>query len=307
MPTQDDVKHDLRYICIHNHGFVGLVDTMGSDEAVEEAARVSYGGGTRKISDTRNLIRYLVSHHHTSPLEMCEVKFHIKLPIFVMRQLVRHRTANLNEYSARYSEMPDEFYIPQDDYICSQSKTNKQGRGNAIPGLVRMESQSEMKGLADDAYFRYQAMIDQGITRETARMVLPVSVYTECYWKIDLKNFFGFLKLRCDSHAQQEIQDFAWAMRKLAAPKFPILFEAWNDYIWEAQTFSMMEQTLMWQILNGIPWDKAVADTPPRLKMGKRELAEFRIRLNEMWPDVESWMKIHTAMKEELLKTEKEN
>ena len=305
MPTQDDVRNDDRYIPIHNHGFVGLVETMGSDESVEEAARVSYGGGTRKVSDTRNLIRYLVRHHHTSPLEMCEVKFHIKLPIFVMRQLVRHRTASLNEYSGRYSEMVDEFYIPEEDYIQKQDTTNKQGSsGDFSSQEARIIAGTIEDGNAQ-AYDRYMKLLDpvgqDGLSRETSRIILPVSNYTECYWKIDLKNFMGFLKLRCDNHAQKEIQDFANAMRKLAEPHFPILFEAWNDYIWKAQTFSIMEQNLMWQILNGISWKDAVKQMPPELKMGKRELLEFRIRLDKMWPDIEVWMRIHTEMKKQLL------
>ena len=208
---------------IHKHGFVRLIDVMGDDSSIADAARVSYGTGTRSVSDNRNLIRYLVRHKHTSPLEMVEVKFHLKLPIFVMRQLVRHRTASLNEYSGRYSIMSDDCYVPELDYIQPQSKTNNQGRGD--------------DGLSDGWKTRYQQTIDDirykclvaydflignksighgGLTRELARTVLPVSNYTECYWKIDLHNFFHFCKLRMDDHAQQEIQDYAKAMYELS-------------------------------------------------------------------------------------------
>jgi thymidylate synthase (FAD) len=296
MPTQDDVRDDDRYVLLHDHGFVGLVETMGSDEAVEQSARISYGSGTRKKSDTRNLLRYLVRNHHTSPLEMCEVKFHIKLPIFVMRQLVRHRTASLNEYSGRYSEMSDDFYMPKVDYLSPQSNTNKQGRDDdeEFSGVEQSTMLHHMRTARNVSKFSYRNLLDMNLSRELARTILPVSNYTECYWKIDLKNFMGFLKLRCDDHAQREIRDFAWAMHKLAKPHFPILFEAWNDYIWEAKTFSIMELTLMgYMMLNGNDWDGAVADLPPRLEMSKRELNDLRKKLDDTWPDFELCLSVN--------------
>ena len=306
MPTQDDVRNDERYKLIHNHGFVGLVETMGSDQSVEEAARVSYGKGTRKVGETRSLIRYLVSHRHTSPLEMCEVKFHIKLPIFVMRQLVRHRTASLNEYSGRYSEMVDEFYVPAVEDIKPQSTKNKQGRdglfveGAVCPaeggphyvteGFIKNRIQYANK----ESYEAYKELLDEkNLARELARTVLPVANYTECYWKIDLKNFMHFLSLRLDEHAQKEIRDFAWAMFHLAEPHFPLIFEAWMDYSFRAVTLSVMEQTLLgYMIIGEDDWDEAVANLPKGLQMGKRELEEFRNKLDAMWPSAEMFLMV---------------
>ncbi len=179
-------------IKVHEHGFVKLLDVMGNDEEVENAARISYGEGTRKVSQTRNLIRYLMRHKHTSPFEMCEVKFHIKLPIFVMRQLVRHRTANLNEYSGRYSVMSDDFYFPKGKNLKPQSSTNKQGREDRAlqnPGEIEFE----MYRVFDGATTAYKNLIGWDLSRELSRIVLPVSNYTEVIWKIDLRNFSIFI------------------------------------------------------------------------------------------------------------------
>lgn len=292
MPTQDDVRGDDRYIRLHKHGFVGLVETMGSDESVEEAARVSYGKGTRKRGDTRTLLRYLIKNHHTSPIEMCEVKFHIKLPIFVMRQLVRHRTASLNEYSGRYSEMSDEFYVPPALDLVKQSKSNKQGRDedDLLPEVEQSIVLSDVRAVQEHSLSNYKKFLERGLTRELARIVLPVSNYTECYWKIDLKNFMGFLKLRCDSHAQKEIRDYAWAMHELSKPHFPILFEAWHDYQFESVTFSTTEQ----QVLSGMIFSKLTVEesiaqlvirsyrTPKKFEMTKREISDFKHKLNNL-------------------------
>ena len=177
---------------LHEHGVVNLIDVMGSDEDVKHAARISYGEGTRKVSQTRNLIRYLMRHKHTSPFEMCEVKFHLKLPIFVMRQLVRHRTANLNEYSGRYSEMSNEFYLPQGDYLQKQSKTNNQGRGEDHPKKGAL--QFEFNRIYDNAMMAYQTLLEEDLAKEISRAVLPVANYTECIWKVDLHNFFHFVR-----------------------------------------------------------------------------------------------------------------
>ena len=255
---------------VHQHGFVRLLEVMGDDEEVVNAARISYGKGTKKFSETRNLIRYLMRHKHTSPFEMCEVKFHLKLPIFIMRQLVRHRTANINEYSGRYSEMSDEFYIPEDDYIQKQSKTNNQGRGEESEekGLVKFE----MNRSADGAYHAYQHMLNYDIARELARTVLPVSNYTECIWKIDLHNFFHMVQLRSDSHAQKEIQDFSNAMYSLVEPHFPICCEAFEDYVVNARTFSAEEMKIIKDQLDG-SW------TMDKYNLSKREREEFLWKL----------------------------
>ena len=235
---------------VHQLGFVKLLDVMGSDEEVENAAIISYGKGTRKVSQTRNLIRYLIRHKHTSPLEMCEVKFHIKLPIFIMRQLVRHRMANLNEYSGRYSVMSDEFYLPEADYLQKQSSTNNQGRGEKHPSTGLL--QFEFNRIYDGAQIAYENLLNFELTKELARAVLPVANYTECIWKIDLHNFFHFVKLRADKHAQREIQDYANAMYELVKPKFPLCCEAFEDYDRDAVTFSRQEMDIIKDNLNNI-------------------------------------------------------
>jgi thymidylate synthase (FAD) len=247
---------------VHKHGYVKLLEVMGNDEEVENAARISYGQGTRKTSQTRNLIRYLMRHKHTSPFEMCEVKFHLKLPIFIMRQLVRHRTANINEYSGRYSIMSDEFYLPAEADVNVQSDQNNQGRGKLLDEDNKMLVLGRMVAITDQAKECYRQIVDPtpldgfyegfpGIARELARTVLPVSNYTECIWKIDLHNFFHFSKLRMDSHAQKEIRDYADAMYTLVKPLFPICCEAFEDYVQNAKTFSAKEMKIIRENLNG--------------------------------------------------------
>ena len=248
--TIDEGGEPHEKIQVHEHGFVKLLDIMGNDEEVENAARISYGEGTRKTSQTRNLIRYLMRHKHTSPFEMCEVKFHLKLPIFVMRQLVRHRTANLNEYSGRYSVMSDDFYFPKGKELKPQSTSNKQGREDGElrnPG----EIQFEIFRIFDGAKNAYHNLLDWDLSRELARIVLPVANYTEVIWKIDLHNFFHFYRLRGDDHAQDEIQHFADAMWQLVEPHFPICCEAFTDYVLEAKTFSKKEMAIIKDNLNG--------------------------------------------------------
>ena len=233
-----------------DHGFVKLLDTMGNDEEVENAARISYGEGTRKVSQTRNLIRYLMRHRHTSPFEMCEVKFHIKLPIFIMRQLVRHRTANLNEYSGRYSVMSDDFYFPKGSSLKPQSTTNKQGREDGkLPNPGEIEF--EIFRVFDGATTAYKNLLDWNLSRELSRIVLPVSNYTEVIWKIDLNNFFKFYQLRSDSHSQEEIQHYANAMWNLVEPHFPLCCEAFSDYGLNAKTFSKQEMDIIKDNLDG--------------------------------------------------------
>ncbi len=267
---------------VHQLGFVKLLDVMGSDEEVENAARISYGKGTRKVSQTRNLIRYLIRHKHTSPLEMCEVKFHIKLPIFIMRQLVRHRMANLNEYSGRYSVMSDEFYLPEADYLQKQSSTNNQGRGEKHPSTGLL--QFEFNRMYDGAQIAYENLLNFELTKELARAVLPVANYTECIWKIDLHNFFHFVKLRADKHAQREIQDYANAMYELVKPKFPLCCEAFEDYNRDAVTFSKQEMDVIRELLEYTDTKAALAGMSIKAgtlehQLGKRERIEFLEKL----------------------------
>ena len=235
---------------IHEHGFVRLVDTMGSDGDIADAARVSYGKGTRAVSDNRNLIRYLIRHKHTSPIEMASVKFHLKLPIFIMRQLIRHRTASVNEYSGRYSVMSDDFYVPEVEYIKPQSQTNKQGSDGELSDSWKDKYKQIIEDITLRTSIAYKALVEPGygplgLSRELSRIVLPVSNYTECYWKIDLHNFFHFCRLRMDSHAQQEIQDYAVAMYELVKPHFPIAVEAFEDYSLGSKSFSRMEMNVL--------------------------------------------------------------
>lgn len=224
-----------------DQGFLYLVDYMGNDEAIEQAARVSYGAGTRQVQETRGLIRYLLRHQHTTPFEMIEVKFHAKMPIFVARQWIRHRTANVNEMSARYSVLPDEFYVPEDEVIQLQSTDNKQGRGEQADEETRRDVRRFLKMDAHQAYEHYTEMIEAGAARELARANLPVSIYTEWYWKIDLHNLMHFLKLRLDSHAQYEIRVFGEAMAQIVGESFPLAWEAFEDYVLYSERFSRQE------------------------------------------------------------------
>ena len=281
-----DFATDKNYIPVLDHGFVGLVDHMGSDAAITQAARVSYGAGTKQVQDDRNLIRYLMRHEHTTPFEMCEVKFHLKLPIFVMRQLVRHRTASLNEYSARYSVITDEFYIPDAKNLKPQSRTNRQGRAGELDSITTSHTRDDMRQAWDYTYELYERFIDDfGLARETARQILPVGGYTECYWKANLKNFLHMARLRMDSHAQWEIQEFARAMYALVRPLFPEACEAFEDYQQNAVKLTVQEQVLLKRIINRERWfdieqdfrdDKGIANA---FGMSQREVAEFRQKL----------------------------
>ncbi len=268
-------------IKVHEHGFVKLLDVMGNDEEVENAARISYGEGTRKTSQTRNLIRYLMRHKHTSPFEMCEIKFHIKLPIFVMRQLVRHRTANLNEYSGRYSVMSDDFYFPKGESLKPQSSTNRQGREEGELGNPG-EIEFEMYRIFDGAKTAYHNLLDWDLSRELARIVLPVSNYTEVIWKIDLHNFFHIVNLRAEKHAQQEIQDYANAMYHLVYPHFPLCCEAFEHYVRNAVTFSEQEMDVIKSLLEYADTKAAMAGCMADYEgwhLGKRETEEFLEKL----------------------------
>ena len=226
-------------------GFVRLVDSMGGDDAIVQAARVSYGKGTSKVSQDRGLIRYLMRHRHTTPFEMVEFKFHCKMPIFVARQWVRHRTANINEYSLRYSEARDEFYYPDPDHIEFQSALNKQGRGGEVPVELKQKVQDYFKEISERSFAIYSELNEAGVARELARSVLPVNLYTEWYWKNDLHNLLHFIGLRSDSHAQYEIRVFSDAMAESVKAVAPFAWEAYQDYVVKGMRFSRIEQSLL--------------------------------------------------------------
>lgn len=223
-----------------DHGFIRVVDYMGNDSAVVQAARCSYGDGTKTVSEDRGLIRYLIKNRHTSPLEMCEIKLHVKLPIFVARQWIRHRTANVNELSARYSVLKDEFYIPETFHM--QSTDNKQGSGDELSEDSSNCIKDIMKESSDKSYSLYKTLLeDLDVSREIARTILPVSTYTEWYWKIDLHNLLHFLKLRCDKHAQKEIRVYADIILSIVKTWCPIIYEAFEEFVLNTQTLSYIE------------------------------------------------------------------
>ncbi|MGR3495367.1 FAD-dependent thymidylate synthase [Citreimonas sp.] len=235
-------KHLYHAAPVLDHGFVRVVDYMGDDNAICQAARVSYGRGTKSVSNDEGLIRYLMRHWHSTPFEMCEIKLHVKLPVFVARQWIRHRTANVNEYSARYSILDREFYIPAPDSLAAQSATNNQGRGEALEGP---EAQRVLDWLREDAtraYDHYEAMIStdgqQGLARELARMNLPANIYTQWYWKTDLHNLLHFLRLRADAHAQYEIRVYAEAIGEMVRDWVPFAYKAFEDYRMGGATLS---------------------------------------------------------------------
>ncbi|MCX8135166.1 MAG: FAD-dependent thymidylate synthase [Roseococcus sp.] len=250
-------------IPVLDHGFIRVVDYMGDDGAVVQAARVSYGRGTRAANEDRGLIRYLMRHRHSTPFEMCEIKYHVKLPIFVARQWIRHRTANVNEYSARYSVMDREFYIPAPEHLAAQSRVNRQGRGAVLEGP---EAEAVLRLLREDAsrnYDHYAWMLNEdeagnpqdetrsGLARELARMNLTLNTYTQWYWKTDLHNLLHFLSLRADAHAQYEIRAYAEAMLRTVEAWVPLCFEAFRDYRMGAVTLSAQMLGLVRRMLAG--------------------------------------------------------
>lgn len=265
-------------IKVLDKGFVRLVDHMGTDESVVEAARVSYAGAPRKtVREDRALIRYLMKHRHTSPFEMCELKFHCKMPIFIARQWVRHRTASLNEISGRYSILKEEFYIPQDSDIKYQSKSNNQGTSDVIHPDSDLFIEA-VKDISKNAFYEYNESCLRDIARETARIVLPLNTYTEWYWKMDLHNLFHFLQLRMDKHAQREIREYADAIFQIVKDKFPICAEAFEDYVLNSVTFSAEEIGLLKQLID-IPFFEGILNEPDaaeKLNMTKREIIEFK-------------------------------
>ena len=253
-----DKGNYTRYL---DKGFVGLRDVMGNDASIVEAARTSYGDGTKSVNEDRALIRYLMRHQHTSVFEMVEFKFHLKMPIFVMRQHIRHRMANVNEYSGRYSIMTDEFYMPDLARLQAQSTNNKQGSGDSLSGQELEMVFNTISRVSEDNYKDYLSLINeeggrpynienrQGLARELARIILPLNNYTELYWKIDLKNLLHFIKLRADPHAQKEIQDLAHAMGNYVKQYCPVAWEAFEDYWQHAITVSRLERNLLKDIM----------------------------------------------------------
>lgn len=245
VPALEEILYDP--IKVLDHGFVRVVDYMGDDNAIVQAARVSYGKGTKQVSEDQGLINYLMRHRHSTPFEMCEIKFHIKLPIFIARQWIRHRTANVNEYSARYSILDKEFYIPEPQNLASQSTINNQGRGAVIEGQRAQHILNLLREDSLKSYDHYQDFLNEcdnenldpetvaqnkedGLARELARMALPVNYYTQWYWKIDLHNLMHFLSLRADSHAQYEIRVYADAMIEILQKWVPLTSKAFMDY-----------------------------------------------------------------------------
>ena len=279
-PFRDVMHGDARWeIPVHDHGFVALVDSMPrlvpegqtADSAIVQAARVSYGAGTKKVNEDRGLIRYLLRHRHTTPFEMVEFKFHIAMPIFVARQWIRHRTANVNEYSARYSIVPDRFYRPSIENVRKQSTSNRQGGEESI----EVGTAEEFLKLLEDSealYQRYLSLTEKGVAREIARAALPVSVFTEWYWKCDLHNILHFLSLRMDEHAQIEIRDYATAMYDLIKGIVPLSCEAFEDYRINAMQ------------LTGLEID-ALRSGKPLASSNKRENAEWESKRKKLGLD----------------------
>ena len=238
-----------------DHGFVRVIDYMGDDAAICQAARVSYGKGTKSVQNDEGLIRYLMRHWHSTPFEMCEIKLHVKLPVFVARQWIRHRTANVNEYSARYSILDREFYIPAPEHIAAQSTINNQGRGETLTGDEAARVLEILKADSARAYDNYEAMISddgqQGLARELARMNLPANIYTQWYWKVDLHNLLHFLRLRADSHAQYEIRVYADEICKIVADWVPYAYAAFKDYRMGGATLSKTSLDVMRRMIKG--------------------------------------------------------
>jgi thymidylate synthase (FAD) len=268
-------------IPVLDHGFVRVIDYMGDDAAIVQAARVSYGRGTRRVSEDAGLIRYLMRHRHSTPFEMCEIKYHVKLPIFVARQWIRHRTANVNEYSARYSILDREFYLPAPEHLAAQSVANRQGRGNVLAGEEAARVLDLLREDAARCYDHYAEMLNedadgsardplrQGLARELARMNLTLNTYTQWYWKVDLYNLFHFLSLRADAHAQYEIRAYAEAMLGSVAAWVPVAHKAFLDYRLGSVTLSAQMLSVVRRLLA-----REVVDQPAS-GLNRREWAEL--------------------------------
>lgn len=285
-PTRRDTSPGLEKVLyeafpVLDHGFVRVIDYMGNDSAIVQAARVSYGKGTKQRNEDRGLIHYLLRHAHTTPFEMCEIKFHIKLPFFVARQWLRHRTANVNEYSARYSILDKEFYIPSTEHLASQSSINKQGRGETLSPEYSQHVQALLRKDAELCYSHYEELLNEdaegntlnpekeSLARELARMNLPLNFYTQMYWKIDLHNLMHFLTLRADSHAQYEIRVYAEVMLKILERWVPHTYEAYMQYRKEGARLSKNGLETVKKLLKG------QQVTQEESGMSKREWGEF--------------------------------
>ena len=261
-----------------DHGFIRVIDYMGDDSAIVQAARVSYGRGTKRVQEDVGLIRYLMRHRHTTPFEMCEIKFHVKLPIFVARQWIRHRTASVNEYSARYSILDKEFYIPAPEHLAAQSTSNRQGRGTVLQGEEAAQTLAILREDAERTYTHYAQMLNegegadpnrQGLARELARMNLTLNTYTQWYWKTNLHNLFHFLSLRADSHAQYEIRVYADIMMRMTEAWVPAAAAAFKDYRLGAVTLSAQMVQVVQRMLAGEPVTQETSG------LNKREWTEF--------------------------------
>lgn len=252
-----------KQIPVLDHGFIRLIDYMGDDSAIVQAARVSYGKGTKQLNQDKALINYLMRHRHTTPFEMCDIKFHVKLPIFIARQWIRHRTGSFNEYSARYSILGNEFYTPNIENLTAQSKSNKQGRSNET--LPKHSAERALSFLTQDAercYANYLTMLNEdtegnildqnnvGISRELARMNLNLSYYTEWYWKTNLHNLLHFIALRVDSHAQYEIREYAKVLLDIVKKWVPLTFSAFEEYIMNGELISGKSINIIKKMLN---------------------------------------------------------
>jgi thymidylate synthase (FAD) len=259
-----------------DHGFVRVVDYLGDDAAIVQAARVSYGRGTRRVSEDKGLINYLMRHRHTTPFEMCEIKYHVKLPIFVARQWIRHRTANVNEYSARYSILDNEFYIPAPEHLATQATVNRQGRGEVIEGEAAQRVLDLLREEAERAYAGYAGLLNEaeaggprdpswpGLARELARMNLSLNFYTQWYWKTDLHNLMHFLSLRADPHAQYEIRAYAEIMLDTVKRWVPMAYDAFLEYRMNAASISATGLAVISRMLAGEPVDQAGSGLSPR-------------------------------------------
>ena len=310
-PTVEAAEEILGgYFPALDHGFVALVDYMGTDEDVERAARVSYGAGTRKVSLTRGLIRYLRRHRHTTPSEMVEFKFHCAMPMFIARQWVRHRSASINEYSGRYSLMPLLFYMPDEEHFALQSQSNKQGREQLASKEVYNSAVERWERIRSDAGEGYAWMIGEDIAREIARIDLPLSTYTQWYWKIDLHNLLHFLSLRADPHAQWEIRVFANIIAGMVKRVAPLSFEAWIDYDLLGQSMSRAELSVLAELLDAdgssVTTRSGVSFSSGKLKemgLSGREIEEFFTKLRR--PSAEDFeLDLSTMRKAEEVQSE---
>jgi len=273
-PALEDMLY--RAVPVLDHGFVRVIDYMGDDAAVVQAARVSYGRGTRQVSQDAGLINYLMRHRHSTPFEMCEIKYHVKLPIFVARQWIRHRTANVNEYSARYSILDKEFYIPAQEHLSAQSTNNRQGRGDVLEGEEAARVMQLLREDSERAYEHYEEMLNEGpdgepldpersgLARELARMNLSLNFYTQWYWKTDLHNLMHFLSLRADSHAQYEIRVYADAMMESMRAWVPLCAAAFEQYRMGGANLSAAALETVRRMLGGEEVDQKSSGMAPR-------------------------------------------